>query len=97
MLTYLIVLAIGCLIGSKVPMKDNHHQKLVTIQSIALYFLLFIMGAKVGMDKDMLRSFGKIGLQGTTIALFSVIFSVLGVSLISKTLFKFERGDHHDL
>jgi len=97
MIMYLAVLVVGCLIGSKVAMNDGHHQKLASIQSIALYFLLFIMGAKVGMDKDMLRSFGRIGLQGTIIALFSVLFSILGVSVVSKTLFKFDRGEQNDL
>ncbi|GAB6087907.1 LysO family transporter [Alkaliphilus crotonatoxidans] len=100
-LFYLIILMIGAMIGSKI--KSNKQEGFVKhiglIQNLALYFLLFMMGTKIGLDKEILRSFGTIGLQGFLLALATVIFSIIGVRMVSKGLLteSAEEQIEHDL
>ncbi|WP_026475824.1 LysO family transporter [Alkaliphilus transvaalensis] len=82
-LLYLGILLVGAFIG----FKDNKKLPLLKytgeIQTFALLFLLFVMGIKIGLDREIIYSFRIIGLQGTVLALASIIFSILGVRFIS--------------
>lgn len=90
-LLYLIILALGAFIGNRKLLKDSIMKKLDHIQTLALLLLLFIMGISIGMDRDVITSFATIGIQAIILAVFSVIFSILGVKLVSKKLLTIEE------
>ncbi|KAB3527615.1 LysO family transporter [Alkaliphilus serpentinus] len=87
-LLYLLILILGAIIGLKGKLKGNIKNRIATVQNLALLFLLFIMGVKIGLEKEILLSLNTIGFQGLILALFSIIFSVLGVKLVSATILK---------
>jgi len=91
-LIYLLILLAGALIGAKENLKLPLLNKTSEIQTFALLFLLFIMGVKIGIDKEIIYSFSRIGLQGFLLALSSVIFSVLGVKMISHKVLQEKEG-----
>lgn len=95
-LFYLFILVVGAIVGGKAKLKESFAKKISSIQNLALYFLLFIMGIKIGLDKEIIYSFGTIGMQGILLALLSIIFSVLGVSIVAKTIFVEKEQVSHD-
>lgn len=98
-LLYLIILIMGAILGSKMKWKSGRDKAVGLVQNLALYFLLFVMGIKIGLDEEILGSFGTIGLQGMVLAAASVLFSIAGVRLVSKTLFTDAEKEqvNHDL
>ena len=94
-LLYLIILLIGAYIGYKDNLKFLVKQA-GPIQNYALFFLLFIMGIKIGLDREIIYSFGKIGFQGMILALSSIIFSVAGVKLVSSKIIHTKEDVEHD-
>jgi len=90
-LLYLLILILGAIIGNKKLLKDSVMKKLDHIQTFSLLLLLFIMGVSIGMDKDVITSFATIGMQAAILAVFSVVFSILGVKVISKKVLILEE------
>jgi len=90
-LLYLLILILGAIIGNKKLLKDSVMKKLDHIQTFSLLLLLFIMGVSIGMDKDVITSFATIGMQAAILAVFSVVFSILGVKIISKKVLVLEE------
>lgn len=86
-LLYLIILTIGIFIGSKNLLKESIIKSLDRIQAVSLLLLLFVIGISIGMDKNVIISFVTIGGQALVLAIFSIIFSILGVKSISKHVF----------
>lgn len=80
---YLFIIVVSAYIGSKKLLSDSIMKKLDRIQTFSLLLLLFIMGISIGMDREVVNSFGSIGLKALVLALFSVGFSILGVKVIS--------------
>lgn len=95
-LLYLAILALGALIGYKNLLNDFLVQKVSMIQNYALLFLLFIMGISIGIDKDVVKYFGVIGYQSIVLAIFTIVFSVLFVKLVSKKVLREEEGVGND-
>ncbi len=88
------------MVGAYIGYKDNIKVLIKhagEVQNYALFFLLLIMGIKIGLDKELVYSFGKIGFQGLILALFSIVFSVLGVKLVAKRLLKEKEQMENDL
>ena len=90
-LLYLLIIIIGAIIGFKDIIKPNLIKHLGKVQNFSLLFLLLIMGIKIGLDKDTIKSFGLIGFQAVFLAVFSIIFSIAAVKLVSKLVMK-EKG-----
>lgn len=88
LILYLAILAFGSLIGFKVKIKDTITSKLNMIQTLCLFFLLFIMGIRIGVDEKVLSSFFKLGYQAIILSVFSVFFSVLFVKCIKGYIIK---------
>ncbi|QZY54174.1 LysO family transporter [Crassaminicella profunda] len=85
---YLFILAIGAFVGLKGKLKEQITSKMDTIQSLCLFFLLFIMGIRIGVDEKVLSSFFKLGYQAVILSAFSVFFSVLFVKCIKGYIVK---------
>ena len=93
-LLYLIILTIGIFIGnkgSKNLLNEFMIKSLNRIQTFSILLLLFIIGISIGMDEDVIISFITIGKQALILAVFSVIFSILGVKIISKHVLVLKR------
>jgi uncharacterized membrane protein YbjE (DUF340 family) len=85
---YLFILAIGALVGLKGKLKEQIASKMDTIQALCLFFLLFIMGIRIGVDEKVLSSFFKLGYQAVILSAFSVLFSVVFVKCIKGYIVK---------
>lgn len=88
LILYLGALIIGGLIGNKMEVNKNTEKILGTAQSLCLLFLLFLMGLKIGLDRDIINSFLNLGVKAIFISIFTISFSILGIFLIRKTIFK---------
>ena len=83
-LLYIVIMAIGALVGYMELASQKIFNKMSTIQYACLLFLLFIMGVKIGINKDVLMSVHKLGFTAVIISVFSIVFSVLGVKFVSR-------------
>ncbi|SCZ08177.1 LysO family transporter [Alkaliphilus peptidifermentans] len=95
-LLYLLILVVGAFIGYKNLLKSSLLNKVGIMQNCALLFLLFIMGVKIGIDKEIVYSFGTIGVQGVVLAFFTIVFSILGVKSVSWMILKTEVKTEND-
>ncbi|WP_432401076.1 LysO family transporter [Wukongibacter sp. M2B1] len=83
-LLYILIISIGALIGYKELVSEKLLNKMSSIQYFCLLFLLFVMGIKIGVNRNVLMSVHKLGFTAIVISVFSIAFSILGVKLISK-------------
>lgn len=90
LLLYLGILGIGGMVGNRYQLNEKSLSRLSLIQSLCLLFLLFIMGVKTGLDKDIIESFLNIGFKALFISIFTISFSVLGVYLVKRQYYKNE-------
>ncbi len=82
-LLYIAIMLFGAFLGNRKLIPRVLMKKMDTIQFLCLLLLLFIMGVSIGLDEEVIRSFGTIGVQGIVFALASIIFSIAGVRLIA--------------
>lgn len=92
LLIYLSILSIGGILGYKDKISSNLGNRLDILQSICLFFLLFIMGIRIGLDEKVIQSFFTIGYKAGVIAIFTLVFSVLFVRII-KGLVIIKEGE----
>lgn len=86
-LMYFGLLAIGWLLSNKGLIHEKLMGKISHIQTVILFGLIFIMGVRVGMDKQVLTSIGQIGLMAAVFAIITSSVSILFVYIIRKKLF----------
>lgn len=90
LLLYLGMLALGAYIG----FKEMAHPKLLKgldkFQFAALIALLFIMGVRIGADKEVMESIDTIGIKGLIFAITTVSFSVFFVWCYKRLFHKKE-------
>ncbi|HEY8361463.1 MAG TPA: LysO family transporter [Tissierellaceae bacterium] len=84
LLKYLGVLVLGGIIGYKFKLSSKFEEKLVTVQTICLLFLLFVMGVTIGINDEIISNIFAIGLKAAVISIFTVGFSILFVFLVRK-------------
>lgn len=82
-LLYVLIILTGAWIGSKGRLNTIVLKNLSKIQYACLLLLLFIMGVNIGINKEIISTFGKLGIQAMVLALLSVIFSIIAVKLVS--------------
>lgn len=76
---YLIIMVIGAFIGSKGFIPKKIDEKLSSLQTICLLFLLAVMGYKIGINNDILSNFYRIGFKAFFIAALCITFSIIFV------------------
>ncbi len=91
-LLYIGIMLIGAFLGNRELLPKFLMKRMDTIQFLCLLLLLFIMGVSIGLDEEVIQSFGTIGVRGIIYALASILFSVLGVRLIAAKVLV-EGGD----
>jgi len=78
---YIGILFIGMFIGYKEISHPKLLKRLGRLQLIALIFLLFVMGLRIGSDRLVINNIGSIGLKALAIAISTIVFSVFFVWL----------------
>lgn len=86
-LLYFGLLAVGWLLSNKGFIHDKLMGKISHIQTVILFGLIFIMGVRVGMDKQVISSIGQIGIMAFVFALVTALVSMLFVYVVRKRLF----------
>lgn len=86
LLMYLSILCLGMLIGYKDLLGKKLYKHLDLLQTIAVLGLLFAMGLRMGLDKEVINSIGKIGYSAAIIAIFAVGFSMIFVFAARKII-----------
>ncbi|WP_425449586.1 LysO family transporter [Dethiothermospora halolimnae] len=81
---YLGILLLGFFISRKSLVSKKVINKIDKIQGIALLFLLFIMGFKIGSDEKVIKSFLSIGFKAIILSIFSIFFSVLLIKGVKR-------------
>ncbi|HSH36871.1 LysO family transporter [Schnuerera sp.] len=84
LLIYLFVLILGGYLGYKDKINIGLSNKLDFIQNISLFFLLFIMGIRIGLDEKVIRSFFSIGFKAGIISISTIIITIIITRIISK-------------
>jgi uncharacterized membrane protein YbjE (DUF340 family) len=59
--------------------------------------LLFLMGAQLGMNEDLVSSLGTMGLQAFIITVASIIGSIVAVKLVEKKIMLLEAENKKNL
>ncbi|MDD3049815.1 MAG: LysO family transporter [Candidatus Cloacimonetes bacterium] len=79
---------IGLLLG----FITKKHQKIIQLSekssSYIVYLLVFLLGISVGYDKEIMSNLSKLGLTAFSIAIASVLGSVIITMLVEKLFFK---------
>ncbi len=78
---YLIIMIIGAFIGSRGFIPKRVDDKLSSLQTFCLLFLLAVMGYKIGINNDILSNFHKIGFKAFFIAALCITFSIIFVKV----------------
>ncbi|MCF6465657.1 LysO family transporter [Clostridium sp. Cult2] len=90
LLIYLIILLAGAVLGYKDKIVVGLSNKLNLIQNISLFFLLFIMGIRIGLDEKVISSFFTIGFKAGIIAIITIVLTVVVIRILSRFIIKKE-------
>ncbi len=85
-LLYITLILIGSFVGSKNLFPEKLNKKLNFFQNICLFFLLGVMGYKIGISDEIFSNFNKIGISALIISFFSVVFSIIFVKISCKKI-----------
>ncbi len=88
MISILLVLTTGILVGLMTVRKPRLHRINNHLLNWSIYLLLFLLGISVGTNEEVIRSLGKIGYEAVAIAIGSIAGSVLFSGLLYRFLFK---------
>ena len=81
---YVIIMALGIFLARKNIIPERLKSKIGHCQTFALIFLLVVLCYKLGSYKVLLVGINFLGLQAFTIAVLSIVFSILLVFLFYK-------------
>ncbi len=85
------ILFVGAIFGYKDLINPKLDKNLGRIQNICLLFLLFMMGITIGINDEIVKNIFGIGVKAFVIAIFTILFSIVFVRIISKLLFKEDK------
>jgi uncharacterized transporter YbjL len=82
-LLYILIIIAGALISSRGLLNKVVEKNLAKLQYASLLLLLFIMGVNIGINDQIINTFGKLGLQAIVLSLTSIVLSVAAVKLVA--------------
>jgi uncharacterized membrane protein YbjE (DUF340 family) len=88
MISILLVLSMGILVGLLIISKPKLHLVNNYLLNWSIYLLLFLLGISVGTNAEIIRNLGKIGYEALTIAIASIAGSVVLSQILFNLLFK---------
>ncbi|WP_297596568.1 LysO family transporter [uncultured Cetobacterium sp.] len=82
---YIAIISFGFVLSKYkiIPLKIK--AKTGILQSFSLFFLLGVMGYKIGSDDKIVSEFPSLGFQALIIAIFSIFGSILITKLFFRT------------
>lgn len=83
-LLYIFIILVGFLVAKKRLIPDFLKTKVSHFQTAALFFLLCVMGYKIGSDEKIIANFSQLGFQAIIITIFTISFSIIFVFLFYK-------------
>jgi len=90
MTSYIVIalFAIGILIGKLFREKEKTRKKVDVAITWAVYLLLFLLGISVGINKEIITNFSRIGYQAFWLTFGAVTGSVLLAKVVYIIFFK---------
>lgn len=94
-LIYIAVIAFGFILSKRGFISKSIEKRTGKLQTYSLFLLLGTMGYKIGADEKIISNFHKIGYESFVVSAFAIVFSVLftflGVKVISRVKGKVEE------
>jgi len=84
----LVIMSVGIFFGVIIRKYKGLIYIVEKLTMWAIYLLLFLLGLSVGTNEQVIKNFGRIGLQAISLTLFGVFGSVLISFILYKFLFK---------
>ena len=81
---YVAIILVGYFITKKGLIPKFIDDKVVMLQSFSLFFLLGMMGYKIGADRELLSKFHILGINSVIITICAIIGSVLLVHIVYR-------------
>lgn len=81
---YIGIMVVGVFFSRSGKIPQKVFKEMDRIQMVCLLFLLFVMGVSVGVNKQVMQSFPKLGFQSVIFSVFTISFSVLFVFLFQR-------------
>lgn len=85
---YLVILIVGALVGRFANLPKKISDMVGSVQFLCLLVLLFLMGANLGLDENVLKNVGTMGIDASIFSIFTISFSVLGIYVYKKLFMK---------
>lgn len=83
-LFYIVIICAGFLLSKFSFLPKGIYKKIEKFQSFSLFFLLAVMGYKVGSDNEIISNFHRIGLEALVVSVLTIIFSVLFTYMVFR-------------
>jgi uncharacterized membrane protein YbjE (DUF340 family) len=87
-LIYFVLLGIGGVLSYKGIIHDKLLKRAGYMQMVFLYMLIFVMGLRLGMNRQVIESIGTIGFKSGVFAVLTAAGSIMGVFVVDKTIIK---------
>lgn len=81
---YILIILAGAFISSRGLLNEMVEKNLSKLQYACLLLLLFIMGVNIGINDQIINTFGKLGMQAIVLSLASILLSIGAVKLVSQ-------------
>ncbi len=81
---YICIIIFGAFLVRKNLLPDFILKKVSLLQSLSLYILLGAMGFKIGADKNLMSNLHILGLKSFTVAVFTILFTLISIKLIYR-------------
>ncbi len=85
MLFFIGCVLLGYIVGKSKSTNAETNNKYM---NAIIYFLLFILGLKLGVNEDVIAKLGSIGLQAVVMIVIICICSIIGMRVIFKMVMK---------
>lgn len=96
LLLYILIMAAGIFVGSKVLSPEKEYKWLSQLQFAALMILIVTLGIKIGADDQVVSSLKEIGVSAFVITIFAMGGSVLFLWLLRKWMKLDREGAKRD-
>lgn len=88
---YIALVAVGAVLGSRLPLGERAARWLSRLQFFCLMVLIVTLGLKLGADDQVIASLGQIGLSALLITVAALAGSLLCVTLLRRFVLKLDR------
>ncbi len=91
MIVVLLCLAAGILVGALLRRRERFLKVIDQLTVWFIYIFLFLLGVSVGLNREIIAQFGRLGLKAVVIALACVIGSLVPAWFVYHFFFAREK------